>query len=56
MRRLAGRGDRAVAYVGVPALDGTTWPLRRYSAPTLTSPYVCAVKLGAVPGAGCRRR
>ncbi|MEV8458813.1 MULTISPECIES: hypothetical protein [Streptomyces] len=31
-----------VTYVGIPALDGNTWPLRWYSEPTTTAPYVDA--------------
>lgn len=30
----------AVAYVGVPAVDGDTWPLAWYSLPTPSRPYV----------------
>ncbi|MEU5524248.1 hypothetical protein ABZ759_27240 [Streptomyces sp. NPDC047860] len=45
VQQLAGRGDRTVTYIGIPALDGNTWPLRWYSAPTLTAPYVDAVAL-----------
>ncbi|MFI2509541.1 hypothetical protein [Streptomyces sp. NPDC018972] len=52
VQQLAGRGDPTVTYIGVPALDGNTWPLRWYSAPTPTSPYVCAAKLGAALGVG----
>lgn len=26
--------------IGIPALDGNTWPLRWYSEPTPTAPYV----------------
>ncbi|MFF6808757.1 hypothetical protein ACFZAG_02500 [Streptomyces sp. NPDC012403] len=52
VQQLAGRGDPTVTYIGIPALDGNTWPLRWYSAPTPTSPYVCAAKLGAALGVG----
>ncbi|WP_254396762.1 hypothetical protein [Streptomyces sp. AC558_RSS880] len=52
VQQLSGRGDPTVTYIGVPALDGNTWPLRWYSAPTPTSPYVCAAKLGAALGVG----
>ncbi|MGW2644041.1 hypothetical protein ACWC2T_03785 [Streptomyces sp. NPDC001393] len=51
------RIDRTtVTYVGVPALDGDTWPLRWYSEPTPTAPYVdaeallVATSLAASPG------
>ncbi|WTI45901.1 hypothetical protein OG739_20100 [Streptomyces longwoodensis] len=46
---------RSVTYVGVPALEGNTWPLRWYSEPTRTAPFVAAGTLLAVtssPGAG----
>jgi hypothetical protein len=42
VQRLGGRGERMVTYVGIPALDGNTWPLRWYSEPTATAPYVDA--------------
>jgi hypothetical protein len=35
-----GAGTRTVAYIGVPALDGNTWPLRWYSPPTRSAPHV----------------
>ena len=35
-----GRGSRTVTYIGIPALDGNTWPLRWYSEPTVTAPFV----------------
>ncbi|MEU1557579.1 hypothetical protein [Streptomyces scabiei] len=31
---------RRVTYVGIPALDGGTYPLRWYSEPTPQAPYV----------------
>ncbi|MEH0635332.1 hypothetical protein QBA35_18695 [Streptomyces bottropensis] len=31
---------RRVTYVGIPALDGNTYPLRWYSEPTPQTPYV----------------
>jgi len=34
------RGDRGLAYVGVPALTGVTWPLDWRSVPTAEVPYV----------------
>ncbi|MEU3664121.1 hypothetical protein AB0E77_30930 [Streptomyces sp. NPDC032940] len=44
-----GQGTRSVTYVGIPALEGNTWPLRWYSAPTSSAPYVDAkALLGAV--------
>lgn len=42
VQRFGERGSRAVTYVGIPALDGNTWPLRWYSEPTSTAPYVDA--------------
>ncbi|MGC9497589.1 hypothetical protein [Streptomyces sp. WG7] len=45
-------GARTVTYVGIPALEGNTWPLRWYSGPTATAPYVCAAKLLAGLGTG----
>lgn len=40
VQRFGGRGSRTVTYIGIPALDGNTWPLRWYSEPTPTAPYV----------------
>nr|WP_152777254.1 hypothetical protein [Streptomyces spongiae] len=40
VQRFGGRGVRTVTYIGIPALDGNTWPLRWYSEPTPTAPYV----------------
>ncbi|MEU6373415.1 hypothetical protein [Streptomyces sp. NPDC046909] len=40
VQRFGGSGSRTVTYIGIPALDGNTWPLRWYSEPTPTSPYV----------------
>ncbi|MGY3203104.1 hypothetical protein [Streptomyces sp. TE5632] len=40
VQRLGCRGDRTVSYIGIPALDGNTWPLRWYSVPTMTAPHV----------------
>ena len=34
------RGDRSLAYVGVPALTGVTWPLGWRSVPSRGVPYV----------------
>ncbi|WP_254399647.1 hypothetical protein [Streptomyces sp. AC602_WCS936] len=51
VQQLGGRG-RTVTYVGVPALEGNTWPLRWYSVPTATVPYVSATKLRAALGPG----
>ncbi|MGW8062341.1 hypothetical protein ACVV2G_08700 [Streptomyces ziwulingensis] len=45
-----GGGTRTVTYIGIPALEGNTWPLRWYSAPTTTAPYVCAPTLRAALG------
>ncbi|GGR53411.1 hypothetical protein [Streptomyces griseomycini] len=51
-QRFGGRGDLTVAYVGVPALDGNTWPLRWYSEPTPTAPHVVPEALARVLGRG----
>lgn len=37
--------SRTITYVGIPALDGNTWPLRWYSEPTGTAPYVAPLRL-----------
>ncbi|WP_254406265.1 hypothetical protein [Streptomyces sp. AC627_RSS907] len=47
-----GRRTRTVTYVGIPALEGNTWPLRWYSGPTATAPYVSAARLLAALGTG----
>ncbi|MFC7918683.1 hypothetical protein [Streptomyces cinereoruber] len=39
VRALSGNG-RSEAYVGIPALHGTTWPLDWRSRPTLEDPFV----------------
>ncbi|MCP3818917.1 hypothetical protein NLX86_12585 [Streptomyces sp. A3M-1-3] len=39
-QRYTSRTRPAVAYVGVPALQGTTWPLAWRSLPTAGRPYV----------------
>ncbi|MFF4605773.1 hypothetical protein ACFY12_23915 [Streptomyces sp. NPDC001339] len=31
---------RTVAYIGIPALGGNTWPLRWYSVPSPAAPFV----------------
>jgi hypothetical protein len=38
--RLMGRDARCDAFVGVPALDGRTWPLDWRSRPTSEAPFV----------------
>ncbi|MVO86138.1 hypothetical protein GPA10_15585 [Streptomyces sp. p1417] len=38
--RALGRDGRGVAFVGVPALDGNTWPLSWQSRPTGEVPFV----------------
>jgi len=43
-------GRHTVAYIGIPALDGNTWPLRWYSEPTVTAPFVEAGRLRGVLG------
>ncbi|MFH9468314.1 hypothetical protein ACH4LT_13605 [Streptomyces clavifer] len=40
--RLMGRDARCDAFVGVPALDGRTWPLEWRSRPTAETPFVDA--------------
>ena len=40
MARALGGGTSTVAYVGVPAVDGETWPLRWYAPPTSSAPFV----------------
>ena len=40
VQQFGGRGTRTVTYIGIPALYGNTWPLRWYSEPTVTAPYV----------------
>ncbi|WP_328502633.1 hypothetical protein OG828_27720 [Streptomyces sp. NBC_00457] len=42
------RGDGVLAYVGVPALTGTTWPLGWRSVPTAEVPFVRAELLWEV--------
>ncbi|MGQ4388965.1 hypothetical protein [Streptomyces sp. SAS_270] len=50
VQRFGGAGCRTITYIGIPALDGNTWPLRWYSEPTPESPYVDAELLRAVAG------
>ncbi|GAA0658275.1 hypothetical protein GCM10009535_41880 [Streptomyces thermocarboxydovorans] len=50
VQQFGGRGERAVTYLGVPALDGNTWPLRWYSIPTRTAPHVPPEALARVLG------
>lgn len=50
VQRFGGRGVRTVTYIGIPALDGNTWPLRWYSEPTPTAPYVDPLALLGVTG------
>lgn len=45
VQQFGGRRTRSVTYIGIPALDGNTWPLRRYSEPTVTAPFVEAGRL-----------
>ncbi|MEG3628550.1 hypothetical protein [Streptomyces poriticola] len=52
VQRLGGRGERAVTYLGVPALHGNTWPLRWYSVPTATAPHVAPGALARALGRG----
>ncbi|MFI6550461.1 hypothetical protein ACIBO9_45200 [Streptomyces prunicolor] len=48
VQQFGGRGTRSVTYIGIPALDGNTWPLRWSSEPTVTAPFVEAGRLLAV--------
>ncbi|MEU3843193.1 hypothetical protein AB0E88_24530 [Streptomyces sp. NPDC028635] len=52
VQRFGRRADRTVTYIGVPALEGDTWPLRWYSEPTPTAPFVDAEALLAVTSPG----
>lgn len=45
VQRFGTARSRTVSYIGIPALDGNTWPLRWYSEPTPTAPYVDPVAL-----------
>jgi hypothetical protein len=45
VQRFGEMGSRTVTYIGIPALDGNTWPLRWYSEPTVTTPFVEAGRL-----------
>ncbi|WP_328538159.1 hypothetical protein [Streptomyces sp. NBC_00344] len=48
--RALGRGGGCAAYVGVPALDGATWPLAWQSPPTGEVPFVDAGLLHEMVG------
>ncbi|WP_241826855.1 hypothetical protein [Streptomyces graminilatus] len=48
VQRFGEKGSRSVTYIGIPALDGNTWPLRWYSEPTATAPFVEAGRLRTV--------
>jgi hypothetical protein len=39
-QRFGHAGGRTVAFIGIPALSGNTWPLRWYSEPTPAVPFV----------------
>ncbi|MEV0412022.1 hypothetical protein AB0I68_14775 [Streptomyces sp. NPDC050448] len=49
-QRYTSRTRTAAAYVGVPALYGTTWPLAWRSVPTREAPYVDPDLLEKVTG------
>ncbi|MFD5506180.1 hypothetical protein ACFWIB_00180 [Streptomyces sp. NPDC127051] len=49
-QRYTSRTRNASAYVGVPALSGTTWPLAWRSVPTRGAPYVDPDLLEKVTG------
>ncbi|TRO61645.1 hypothetical protein OG718_30135 [Streptomyces sp. NBC_00258] len=53
VQRFGGAGSRTVTYIGIPALDGNTWPLQWYSEPTPTTPYVDPDRLHATLGPRC---
>ena len=48
VQQLGGKASLSLTYIGIPALDGNTWPLRWYSEPTVTAPFVEAGLLRAV--------
>ncbi|MFD4525156.1 hypothetical protein ACFWP7_14790 [Streptomyces sp. NPDC058470] len=48
VQQFGGRSTLTLTYIGIPALDGNTWPLRWYSEPTATAPYVEAGRLLAL--------
>ena len=50
VQQFGGKGARTVTYIGIPALDGNTWPLRWYSEPTPVTPYVDPRALLAAAG------
>ena len=50
VQRFGGPRGRTVTYIGIPALDGNTWPLQWYSEPTSTMPYVDPGRLHAALG------
>ncbi|WP_210580632.1 hypothetical protein [Streptomyces sp. GESEQ-4] len=47
VQQFGGKSTLAITYIGIPALDGNTWPLRWYSEPTATAPFVEAGRLVA---------
>jgi hypothetical protein len=50
VQRFGEAESRTVTYIGIPALDGNTWPLQWYSEPTPTMPYVDPERLHAALG------
>jgi hypothetical protein len=40
IQQFGGKASLALTYIGIPALDGNTWPLRWFSEPTPGAPYV----------------
>ncbi|MFI6337751.1 hypothetical protein [Streptomyces sp. NPDC050535] len=52
VQQFGGRSTLSLTYIGIPALDGNTWPLRWYSEPTPDAPFVAAESLLAAVGAG----
>jgi hypothetical protein len=44
-----------IAYIGIPALSGETWPLAWVARPTPEHPFVdpCALHSALLAGAGC---
>lgn len=45
VQQFGGKSTLSLTYIGIPALDGNTWPLRWYSEPTPEVPYVDAESL-----------
>ncbi|MGW3415955.1 hypothetical protein [Streptomyces sp. NPDC000888] len=50
VQQFGGKSTLTLTYIGIPALDGNTWPLRWYSEPTPEVPYVDAESLLTAAG------